>query len=128
MPPCAAMLCARRGLSWMQKLSTLYPSSPSADAADAPASPVPTTMTVYLRRFAGLTSFDSKRWRSHFSASGPPGVLESSVITLSSQIDPDGNDGEAGADHDGEHRAPYDEALRVERVVGADRLERAGNP
>jgi hypothetical protein len=55
------MLCARRGLSWMQKLLTLYPSSPSDEAADAPASPVPTTITVNLRRFAGLTSFDSNR-------------------------------------------------------------------
>ena len=33
----------------------------SADAADAPARPVPTMMTVYLRRLAGFTSFDSKR-------------------------------------------------------------------
>ena len=34
------------------------PSSPSVAAADAPARPVPTTMTVYLRRLAGFTSFE----------------------------------------------------------------------
>src|SRR5262245_49521515 len=80
MPPCAAMLCARRGLSWMQKLLTWYPSSPSELAADAPASPVPTTITVNLRRLAGFTSFDSNRWRSHLSASAPLGVFGSNVI------------------------------------------------
>src|SRR5215203_942937 len=37
-------------------------------------------ITVYLRRLAGFTSFDSKRWRSHFSARGPPGIFESKVI------------------------------------------------
>src|SRR6266567_2145907 len=79
MPPCAAMLCARLGLSWMQKLLTWYPSSPSDEAADAPARPVPTMMTVYLRRFAGLTSFDSKRCRSHLSARGPPGARASRI-------------------------------------------------
>src|SRR3954451_25443960 len=98
MPPCAAMLCARRGLSWMQKLLTLYPSSPSDEAADAPASPVPTMMTVYFPRFAGFTSFDSNQWRYHFSHSGPPGGLESSVMALPSQILPGRDDREARAD------------------------------
>ena len=37
-------------------------------------------MIVNFRRLAGLTSLDSKRWRSHLSASGPAGVLESSVM------------------------------------------------
>src|SRR6266511_1756789 len=37
MPPCAAMLCARRGLSWKQKHLTLYPSSASVAAAEPAA-------------------------------------------------------------------------------------------
>src|SRR3954451_21780341 len=61
MPPCAATLCARRGLSWSQKDLTLYPASPSVAAAEPPARPVPTTMIVILRRFAGLTSRPRKR-------------------------------------------------------------------
>src|SRR4051812_49058460 len=55
MPPCAATLCARRGLSWYQNDLTLYPASPSVAAAEPPARPVPTTMISILRRFAGLT-------------------------------------------------------------------------
>jgi hypothetical protein len=39
------MLCARRGESWKQKQLTLYPSSLIVAAADAPASPEPTTRT-----------------------------------------------------------------------------------
>src|ERR687890_1045060 len=61
MPPCAATLCARRGLSWNQKFLTLYPASPSVAAAEPPARPVPTTMTVSLRRLAGLTRRARKR-------------------------------------------------------------------
>src|SRR5215831_15904260 len=78
MPPCAAIECARRGESWMQTFRTLYPSSPSDAAADAPARPVPTTIIVYFRLFAGLTSFISNLCRSHFSAIGPGGILASS--------------------------------------------------
>src|SRR5215210_1822783 len=55
MPPCAATLCARRGLSWYQNELTLYPASPSVAAAEPPARPVPTTMIVILRRLAGFT-------------------------------------------------------------------------
>src|SRR5215218_7352652 len=61
MPPCAATLCARRGLSWYQKDLTLYPASPSVAAAEPPARPVPTTMIVILRRLAGLTRRPRKR-------------------------------------------------------------------
>src|SRR2546427_3532288 len=42
MPPWAAIECARRAESWKQKQETLYPSSASDAAADAPASPEPT--------------------------------------------------------------------------------------
>src|SRR5918998_4036278 len=61
MPPCAATLCARRGLSWYQNDLTLYPASPSVAAAEPPARPVPTTMIVIFRRLAGLTRRPRKR-------------------------------------------------------------------
>ena len=48
--------------------------------ADAPAKPVPTTMTEYLRLLAGFTSFVSKRYLSHLFWSGPLGVFPSSCI------------------------------------------------
>ena len=47
-------------------------------AADAPARPDPTTITSYFRLLAGLTSFISKRWLSHFCWIGPSGILASS--------------------------------------------------
>src|SRR5438128_1901573 len=86
MPPCAAMLCARRGLSWKQKHRTWYPSSASVAAAAAPASPLPTTRTSNLRLFAGATSFISKRCLSHFWARGPEGSWASSFILGSAQL------------------------------------------
>ena len=58
---------------------TLYPSSPSEAAPAPPASPVPTTRIVYLRRFAGFTSFISKRRRSHLRSIGPGGTRASSA-------------------------------------------------
>ena len=45
-------------------------------AAEAPANPVPTTMILYFLLFAGLTRFRLNLCFVHFSASGPPGVLE----------------------------------------------------
>src|SRR3989338_1846357 len=69
------MLGARRGLSWKQKKRTLSPSSASDAAADAPASPVPTTITSNLRLLVGLINFDSNRCLSHFSARGPEGIF-----------------------------------------------------
>src|SRR3990170_6438591 len=86
--------------------------------------------TVYLRRFAGLTSLDSNLWRSHFSASGPPGVLASTVIGASPssrQIHPDRNDGEAAADEHGERRAEHHQPPGVYGMIGAERLEGAGD-
>src|SRR5690625_6985890 len=76
------MLWARRAESRMVYALTLYPSSASVAAADAPARPVPTTMTVYLRLLAGLTSFASPLYRSHFSVIGPDGIFESSFILM----------------------------------------------
>ena len=87
MPPCAATLCALRGLSWKQNALTLYPSSPSEAAAEAPANPVPTTMTSSLRLFAGLTSLSSNLCLSHFCANGPEGILESRVIAIANHSD-----------------------------------------
>src|SRR5471032_2386925 len=82
MPPCAAIECARRGESWKQKQLTRYPSSESDADALAPASPDPTTITLYFRLFAGFTSFISKRCLSHFSASGPAGILGLSLMVM----------------------------------------------
>src|SRR5471030_830150 len=82
MPPCAAIECARRGLSWKQKAFTLYPNSASEAAADAPAKPVPTTITSYLRLLAGLTSFKLNLCLLHFSANGPAGIFASKLIVF----------------------------------------------
>jgi hypothetical protein len=71
------------GLSLMQNDLTLYPSSPKEAAAEAPARPVPTIITSYFRLLAGLTSLLEKRHLSHFSASGPSGIFESSCIVVS---------------------------------------------
>src|SRR5688572_10325887 len=74
------MLCARRGESWKQKHFTLYPSSASVAAADPPASPEPTTMMLYLRLLAGLTSFRSNRCLSQRVSIGPVGHFDFSSI------------------------------------------------
>src|SRR5918998_2177396 len=105
MPPCAATLCARRGLSWYQNDLTLYPASPSVAAAGPPARPVPTTMIVILRRLAGLTRRPRNRrvlQRSAMSTSagalgsaiGSPVVKSSSGIAGSSLVDEPEEDGE----------------------------------
>src|SRR5580658_3143049 len=59
---------------------TLYPSSARDAAADAPASPVPTTMISYLRLLDGLTSLIAVLCLSHFWGSGPGGILASSCM------------------------------------------------
>src|SRR5689334_8019102 len=130
MPPCAAMLCARRGESWKQKQRTLYPSSLSVAAADAPASPEPTTMTVYFRLFAGFTSFISKRCFSHFRSSGPDGILDWSSVIGAALMDDAGDhaerhDGEAEPDRERETErdSPMQRVLR--RLGIAERAERA---
>jgi hypothetical protein len=45
-------------------------------AAEAPASPDPTTITEYFRLFAGLTSFMSNLCRVHFWSIGPGGTFD----------------------------------------------------
>src|SRR5215475_73926 len=90
MPPCAAMECARRGLSWKQKALTLYPSSPKVAAAEAPASPVPTTIMSNLRLLAGLTSFISCRYFVHFIPTGPDGIFELSLTLINCHRDATG--------------------------------------
>src|SRR5215217_4279945 len=80
MPPCAATLCARRGLSWYQNDLTLYPASPSVAAAEPPARPVPTTMIVILRRLAGLTRRPrNRRWLQRSPISTSVGALVSAI-------------------------------------------------
>ena len=56
----------------------LIPPPADKPAAEAPASPVPTTSTLYLRLFAGLTSLRSFLQRSQRVSSGPLGTLLSS--------------------------------------------------
>src|ERR1017187_8062001 len=80
MPPCAAILWARRGGSWKQKRWPLYPSSARLAAALPPARPEPTTMMVYFRLLAGFTSLRLKHWRSHRVSIGPVGHFELSSM------------------------------------------------
>ena len=49
-------------------------------AADAPASPLPTTMISYLRLLAGFTSFISNLALSQAFSMGPLGMLGSRFI------------------------------------------------
>src|SRR3954470_21730951 len=87
MPPCAAIECARRGLSWKQKHFTRYPSSAMEAAAEAPASPDPTTITLYLRLLAGFTSLSSNRCRSHRDSMGPDGLFDFNSIDTCSEAE-----------------------------------------
>ncbi len=70
MPPCAAMECDRRGESSNVMALTAYPCWASVAAAEAPASPVPTTTMVIFRRFAGLTRDISSRVLDQRDSSG----------------------------------------------------------
>ena len=65
-------------------------------AAEAPASPVPTTMTVYFRLLAGLTTLMSNLWRSQAVSMGPEGALLFSVVVIALSSAQD-----AGQDGDG---------------------------
>ena len=51
-------------------------------AAAPPASPLPTTMTLYLRLFAGLMRRESILCLVHFWSSGPDGMLASGMSEL----------------------------------------------
>src|SRR5512140_1124149 len=64
---------------------TLYPSSPSDAAAEAPARPAPTTMMSNLRLLLGLTSLYSNLALLHFPGSGPEGILAFSSIDRTPQ-------------------------------------------
>ena len=74
------MECARRGESWKQNALTLYPISASEAAAELPAKPVPTTMTSMRRLLAGFTRLMWFLCEVHFSAKGPDGILDSSMM------------------------------------------------
>ena len=70
--------------AWIDKQPALC--LPASDAAaEAPASPVPTTMMSNRRLLAGLTSFKAKRWLSHFCSIGPEGMLAWSSIAVNLQ-------------------------------------------
>jgi hypothetical protein len=57
-------------------------------AAEAPARPVPTMITLYFLLLAGFTSFISKRCFSHFVSMGPEGILELSSMSVLSEPPP----------------------------------------
>src|SRR5689334_19502066 len=119
-------------------------------AADAPASPEPTTMTVCFRLFAGFTSFISNRCRSHFRSSGPDGIFDARSLIVddsslrcsppslgilrpslgwASMDDPgdhaERNDGEAEPDRDGEAERDPSVQRMLGRLGVAERAERA---
>ena len=49
-------------------------------AADAPAKPVPTSITVYFLLLAGLTKFKLNLWFVHFSCNKPSGIFALNFI------------------------------------------------
>ena len=57
--------------------------------AEAPARPVPTTMTSNFLLLAGLTSLSSNRCLSHFVSSEPPGTAEFNCIVNLLTFSPD---------------------------------------
>src|SRR5215472_16827602 len=109
----------------------LYPSSPSVAAAEPPANPVPTIITLYLRLLAGFTSFISNLAFSHFCSIGPGGTRASSFMTSSviSLHDAHQNrqryDTESHADPSGEQHGSFLEKQVVARMRNAQRLEHA---
>src|SRR5262249_59484482 len=144
MPPWAATECARRGESWKQNWMTWYPCSASVAPADPPASPVPTTMIRWRRRFAGLTSEAPSRRASHRSAIGPAGAAASAIgaptvwFSISApsswssagSSDQPGHDadryrGEAGRDRHGDRRPGGTNRALTRRPVHAERLRGA---
>ena len=70
---------------------------------------MPTTMMVYLRLFAGFTSFILNRCRSHAFRSGRSGAFDSSSMSAPTQLQQAGHDGDrdrdiAHGDQDGDDR------------------------
>src|SRR4051794_20554475 len=87
-------------------------------AALAPASPLPTTRTVYFRLFAGFTSFISKRWVSHLLSMGPGGMR-----AFSSMISPRRSRNHAQPRRRDDHREPEpDEPAEHERHAAPERV------
>src|SRR5882724_7041170 len=129
MPPCAATLCARRGLSWMQNDFTLYPSSASEAAAEAPANPVPTTMISYFRLLDGLTSLMLALCLSHFCGRGPEGILASSFMLFHHSGQHRDGDRDVTEKNQDRHnlRQAVDHAL-VGRVFQPERLKHRTGP
>src|SRR5580704_14247446 len=129
MPPCAAILCARRGESWKQKHFTLYPSSPRVAAAEAPARPLPTTIISNFGRLFGATNFDSPRCLSHFFSSGPDGTFESSVVAIAlledAEEDRDRNRNIAREHHPGQSLSTDRNEVGYFPVIKPQRLDHA---
>src|SRR5687767_5299620 len=101
-------------------------------AAAPPANPVPTTITVYFRLFAGFTSFISNLHLLHLSWIGPAGVFESNGILLVTRKVPvdtcdNGKWNRNIPQHnkDGAHQCEQTETRSVLRVIPANRLEHA---
>ena len=83
---------------------------------------------MYLRLLAGLTSFISNLWRSHFAAIGPVGIFASSVIVLRprpAKYAQTAMTMKPPAMSDREEFPGGQHARRPSRVVEAERLERA---
>ena len=76
-----------RFITDLDKLSNKYGGTMFYDfkkdaAADAPAKPVPTTITSNFLLLFGFTRFIENLWFSHFSSNGPEGTRESSTVLL----------------------------------------------
>src|SRR5713226_5749905 len=102
-------------------------------AADAPASPLPTTMTSNFRLFAGFTSFMSKRCLSHFCASGPAGTWESRFISAQNFLSVaeqhgDRNGAVTQENHQRDRLGKSVQKRSVTAVLPAQRLEHGADP
>src|SRR5262249_26009768 len=101
-------------------------------APEAPARPDPTTITVYFRLFAGLTSFISKRCFSHFFSMGPGGMFDRS--SMSRFLLDDANEHRnrdrnvAHHHHEREKRGESHPQRIVAGVTQAQRLKEAPDP
>src|SRR5688572_608536 len=129
MPPCAAIECARRGESWKQKQATSYPSSASVAAAAPPARPEPTTMTLYLRLFAGLTRRISNFALDHFCSIGPDGRRASSFMSSRSGQPDDADEHGRRRHHVADEQERRDQLAElvggILRMAQAERLQPA---
>src|SRR4030065_386601 len=102
-------------------------------ASRPPASPVPTTRILYLRLFAGFTSFMSKRCLSQVFSIGPVGLFPSrfTVAPLFGQKTDEYEDGNGAVSQEGqsrEHLAECGESGQGPLVVPPESLEEALDP